>query len=131
MILAAPIEKLCVHLPWLGQSIVEDADITTTTTRPTPHVCNLPQKRNRQQEEEARQQIVNKLLHPEAADLLGRIRLVEEQRVQDDENQLIMLAQSGQLRSKVTELQLKEVFAAVADDKEKGDYPQQTQGPGQ
>ncbi|GJC88622.1 DNA-binding protein MK1619 [Colletotrichum liriopes] len=90
-----PIEKLCVHLLWLGQSIVEDADIT----RPTPH-------------------ILNKILHPEAADLLGRIRLAMKQSAQDVENRLIVLAQSGQLRSKVTEAQLKELLAAVADNKE-------------
>ena len=57
---------------------------------------------------EARQSILNQILHPEAADRLGRIRLVKEQRATDVENRLIMLAQSGQLRSKVTEEQLKE-----------------------
>lgn len=34
------------------------------------------------------------------------------------ENRLIMLAQSGQLRQKVTEEQLKELLNAVADKKE-------------
>ncbi|KAK0375345.1 hypothetical protein CLIM01_07296 [Colletotrichum limetticola] len=71
-----------------------------------------------QQEQEARQQILNQILHPEAADRLGRIRLVKEQRAQDVENRLIMLAQSGQLRSKVTETQLKELLEAVAGTKE-------------
>lgn len=56
---------------------------------------------------------------PEAADRLGRIRLVKEERANDVENRLIMLAQSGQLRSKVTEEQLKELLNAVADTKEK------------
>ncbi|GJD03901.1 Double-stranded DNA-binding domain-containing protein [Colletotrichum higginsianum IMI 349063] len=76
------------------------------------------QEQRQQQEQEARQQMLNQILHPEAADRLGRIRLVKEQRAQDVENRLIMLAQSGQLRSKVTEAQLKELLAAVADNKE-------------
>ncbi|KAJ0385066.1 hypothetical protein COL922a_007127 [Colletotrichum nupharicola] len=75
-------------------------------------------EQRQKQEAEARQQILNQILHPEAADRLGRIRLVKEQRAQDVENRLIMLAQSGQLRSKVTEAQLKELLAAVAENKE-------------
>ncbi|WYZ45566.1 hypothetical protein EsH8_VIII_000882 [Colletotrichum jinshuiense] len=75
-------------------------------------------EQRQQQETEARQQILNQILHPEAADRLGRIRLVKEQRAQDVENRLIMLAQSGQLRSKVTETQLKELLSAVAENKE-------------
>ncbi|KAJ1336088.1 programmed cell death protein 5 [Microdochium nivale] len=68
-----------------------------------------------QQEKEARQQMLNQILLPEAADRLGRIRLVKESRAVDVENRLIMLARSGQLRSKVTEEQLKDLLSAVAD----------------
>ncbi|KAG4422927.1 hypothetical protein IFR04_003997 [Cadophora malorum] len=67
---------------------------------------------------EARQSILSQILEPEAADRLGRIRLVKESRAQDVENRLIMLARSGQLRSKVTETQLKELLGAVAENKE-------------
>ncbi|KAK3996492.1 PDCD5-related protein [Cladorrhinum sp. PSN332] len=70
------------------------------------------------QQADARQSILNQILHPEAADRLGRIRLVKESRATDVENRLIMLAQTGQLRSKVTEEQLKELLNAVADTKE-------------
>ncbi|KAI9769413.1 MAG: hypothetical protein M1840_004115 [Geoglossum simile] len=71
-----------------------------------------------QQEAEARQSILNQILDPEAADRLGRIRLVKESRATDVENRLIMLARSGQLRQKVTEDQLKEMLNAVAENKE-------------
>ncbi|KAL2758455.1 hypothetical protein ACRALDRAFT_2100023, partial [Sodiomyces alcalophilus JCM 7366] len=77
-----------------------------------------PVNRNRQQEAEKRQYILNQILHPEAADRLGRIRLVKEQRATEVENRLIMLAQTGQLRQKVTETQLKELLSAVADNRE-------------
>ncbi|KAI1436905.1 double-stranded DNA-binding domain-containing protein [Xylaria sp. CBS 124048] len=72
----------------------------------------------KQQEAEARQTMLNQILHPEAADRLGRIRLVKESRAIDIENRLITLARTGQLRQKVTEAQLKELLAAVADTKE-------------
>lgn len=67
---------------------------------------------------EARQSILNQILLPEAADRLGRIRLVKETRATDVENRLIMLARTGQLRQKVTEEQLKELLNALADRKE-------------
>ncbi|KAK4697917.1 programmed cell death protein 5, partial [Lecanoromycetidae sp. Uapishka_2] len=72
-----------------------------------------------QQESEARASILAQVLTPEAADRLGRIRLVKESRATDVENRLIMLARSGQLRSKVTEDQLKELLGAMAENEEK------------
>ena len=68
----------------------------------------------------ARISILSQLLAPEAADRLGRIRLVKESRATDVENRLIMLAKSGQLRSKVTEEQLKDLLEAMAENEEKG-----------
>ncbi|KAI8627858.1 double-stranded DNA-binding domain-containing protein [Xylariaceae sp. FL1651] len=75
-------------------------------------------EQQRQQEAEARQSILNQILHPEAADRLGRIRLVKESRATEIENRLITLARTGQLRQKVTEAQLKELLSAVAENKE-------------
>jgi len=72
-------------------------------------------EQQKQQEHEARQQMLNQILLPEAADRLGRIRLVKESRATDVENRLITLARTGQLRSKVTEEQLKDLLSAVAD----------------
>lgn len=44
---------------------------------------------------------------------------MKESRAADVENRLIMLARSGQLRSKVTEEQLKELLGAMAENEEK------------
>ncbi|KAF7905895.1 hypothetical protein EAF00_000174 [Botryotinia globosa] len=71
-----------------------------------------------QQEEAARQSILTQILEPEAADRLGRIRLVKESRAVDVENRLIMLARSGQLRSKITEEQLKDLLSSVSEAQE-------------
>merc|ERR1712093_510221 len=73
------------------------------------------QEQKQQQESEARQSILTQILEPEAADRLGRIRMVKESRATDVENRLIMLARSGQLRAKVTEDQLKEMLASLSE----------------
>ncbi|KAI5278259.1 hypothetical protein KEM54_004722, partial [Ascosphaera aggregata] len=77
------------------------------------------QEERRAQEEAARQHILTQILEPAAADRLGRIRLVKESRATDLENRLIMLAKTGQLRSKVTEAQLKDILGAVANNERK------------
>ncbi|KAF2228977.1 DNA-binding TFAR19-related protein, partial [Viridothelium virens] len=69
----------------------------------------------KQREAEARSHILSQILTPDAADRLGRIRLVRESRATDVENRLIMLARSGQLRSKVTEDQLKDILTAISE----------------
>ncbi|KAF2460642.1 PDCD5-related protein [Lineolata rhizophorae] len=79
------------------------------------------QDEQKRREAEARSAILNQILLPEAADRLGRIRLVKESRATDVENRLIMLARSGQLRAKVTEGQLKDLLNAVAEkEREEG-----------
>lgn len=44
---------------------------------------------------------------------------MKESRATDIENRLIMLARGGQLRSKVTEEQLKELLGAMSENEEK------------
>ncbi|KAJ6032317.1 DNA-binding protein [Penicillium herquei] len=78
----------------------------------------------RQAESERRATILNQILDPAAADRLGRIRLVKESRAVDIENRLLMLAQTGQLRQKVTEEQLKELLNAVAENQRKEEEEQ-------
>ncbi|EAU30915.1 conserved hypothetical protein [Aspergillus terreus NIH2624] len=77
------------------------------------------EEQRKQAEAERRSAILNQILEPEAADRLGRIRLVKESRAADIENRLIMLAQTGQLRQKVSEDQLKQLLNAVAENQRK------------
>ncbi|KAL8794778.1 MAG: hypothetical protein Q9195_002732 [Heterodermia aff. obscurata] len=77
------------------------------------------EEQRQQKEAEARNSILAQILTPEAADRIGRIRLVKESRATDVENRLIMLAKSGQLRQKVNEDQLKELLGAVAENQER------------
>ncbi|KAI9819401.1 MAG: hypothetical protein M1826_001150 [Phylliscum demangeonii] len=76
------------------------------------------EEQQRQQQEDARRSMLNQILQPDAADRLGRIRLVKESRAEDVENRLIMLARTGQLREKVTEEQLKQLLNAMAAQQE-------------
>ncbi|KAF7717285.1 Uncharacterized protein PECH_007564 [Penicillium ucsense] len=78
----------------------------------------------RQAESERRSAIMSQILDPAAADRLGRIRLVKESRAVDIENRLMMLAQTGQIRQKVTEDQLKELLNAVAENQRKEEEEQ-------
>ncbi|KAL1611740.1 hypothetical protein SLS59_000459 [Nothophoma quercina] len=71
------------------------------------------------EQEQRRQHILSQILTPDAADRLGRIRLVKESRATDIENRLIMLARTGQIRQKVSEDQLKDILGAVAEQNEK------------
>ncbi|OAL39904.1 hypothetical protein AYO20_00816 [Fonsecaea nubica] len=73
------------------------------------------EEKRRKQESEARSLMLSQILEPEAADRLGRIRMVKESRATDVENRLIMLARSGQLRQKVTEDQLKDMLASLSE----------------
>ncbi|KAN0072194.1 Double-stranded DNA-binding domain containing protein [Elaphomyces granulatus] len=79
----------------------------------------LVERETRTREAERRAAVLSQILDPAAADRLGRIRLVKESRAADIENRLIMLAQTGQLRQKVTEEQLKELLGAVAESQRK------------
>ncbi|KAK5164326.1 uncharacterized protein LTR77_010021 [Saxophila tyrrhenica] len=77
------------------------------------------EQKNREQE--ARQSILQQILEPDAADRLGRIRLVKASRAEDVENRLIMLARSGQLRARVSEDQLKEILNAVSEQQQEAE----------
>lgn len=62
--------------------------------------------------------MLSQILTPEAADRLGRIRLVKASRAEDVENRLIMLARNGQLRQKITEDQLKDILNGLSEQQE-------------
>lgn len=77
--------------------------------------------RIRNAEAQQRTSILSQILDPAAADRLGRIRLVKASRAEDVENRLIMLARSGQLRSRVTEEQLKDILTAVNEQQQEAE----------
>ncbi|KAL4783015.1 PDCD5-related protein [Aspergillus varians] len=92
--------------------------------RGAPSEGGNQEDQKKQVEAERRASILTQILEPEAADRLGRIRLVKESRAADVENRLIMLAQTGQIRQKVTEEQLKQLLNAIAENQRKDEEEQ-------
>jgi programmed cell death protein 5 len=67
--------------------------------------------------EQQRQHLLRLILTSEARERLGRIRIARPDIAEAIENQLIMLAQSGRLQSKITDEYLKELLARVMPKK--------------
>ncbi|TVY21611.1 DNA-binding protein [Lachnellula arida] len=108
-----------VYMPAFNNRISERLDSSSSSPKGEGEVVGREAAAaDRKTDTEARQSILSQILEPEAADRLGRIRMVKESRAADVENRLITLARSGQLRAKVTEEQLKELLNAVAEKKE-------------
>jgi programmed cell death protein 5 len=68
--------------------------------------------------EEERKDVLKRIMTDEARERLARIRLVKPEFAQQIENQLISLAQSGRLRSKVDDETLKRLLQQLQPDRE-------------
>ncbi|UCB57870.1 MAG: DNA-binding protein [Thermoplasmatales archaeon] len=64
------------------------------------------QEEQKKQYDEQKKAILRSILTTEARERLGRIKIARPEIVESIENQLIMLAQSGQLKSKITDQEL-------------------------
>jgi programmed cell death protein 5 len=73
----------------------------------------LARQEKEQQIRELKQSILRQILTPEARERLARVRLAKPELAEMVENQLIMLAQSGKLRSMVTDELMKELLARL------------------
>jgi programmed cell death protein 5 len=72
----------------------------------------------RQQEADAQIHLVlMQILEPEARERLNNIRLTKPEFARAIEQQLVMLAQSGRLKQKITDAQLKELLRQIVPAK--------------
>ncbi len=71
----------------------------------------------RRRQESQIQQILMQILEPEARERLNNIRLTRPEFAKAIEQQLIMLAQSGRLKQRITDAQLKELLKQVVPSK--------------
>ena len=67
--------------------------------------------------EEQKKAILRKILTTEARERLGRIKVARPEIAENIENQLIMLAQSGRLKSKINDEQLRELLSKLIPKK--------------
>ena len=77
----------------------------------------IDQEAQRKQIEEQRAAVLRKILTTEARERLGRIKVARPEIAENIENQLIMFAQSGQLKSKINDEQLRELLSKLIPKK--------------
>ena len=67
----------------------------------------------RKEFEEQKKMLLRKILTNDARERLGRIKIARPEIVENIENQLIMLAQSGRLKNKINDEQLRELLSKI------------------
>ena len=75
------------------------------------------QEEQQKQLEEQKKAILRKILTTEARERLGRIKVARREVAEAIENQLIMLAQSGQLKNKINDEQLRMLLSKMLPKK--------------
>ncbi len=75
------------------------------------------QAAQQQQVDEAKQSILRNILTPEAKERLTTVKIARPQLVEQVEMQLISLAQSGQLRTKIDDAKLKALLQQLQSKK--------------
>ena len=75
------------------------------------------QDQQRKEFEEQKKQILRVILTPEAKERLGRIKIARPEVAESIENQLILLAQSGRLKNKINDEQLRMLLSQITPTK--------------
>ena len=70
-------------------------------------------------QEEAREQMINQILSPEAKERLGRIKLVKPEKARNVEDMLIIMARQHNIGAQVSDDQFKEILDKVSQNEEK------------
>ncbi|MBN1280853.1 MAG: DNA-binding protein [Candidatus Thermoplasmatota archaeon] len=75
------------------------------------------QEEQQKEFEDQKKMVLRAILTDEARERLGRIKVARPEVAENLENQLIMLAQSGRLKSKITDAQLRELLTKLLPKK--------------
>ena len=71
----------------------------------------------KKESDEQRKQVLRAILTMQARERLGRIKVARPELAENIENQLIILAQSGRLKSKINDEQLRELLSRAIPKK--------------
>ena len=74
--------------------------------------------------DEQKKNAMRAILTDDARERLGRIRVARPELAENLEQQLIMLAQSGRLKSKINDQQLREILRKASPEETGHQYPQ-------
>lgn len=77
----------------------------------------VDRREKERQIQELKQSVLRQILTPEARERLARVRLAKPELAEMVENQLIMLAQSGRLKTQITDEILKDLLSKVQPEK--------------
>jgi programmed cell death protein 5 len=75
------------------------------------------QEEQQQESDEQKKQALRTILTDDARERLGRIKAARPELAENLENQLIMLAQSGRLKNKINDEQLRELLSKLLPKK--------------
>jgi programmed cell death protein 5 len=77
----------------------------------------LEEEARKKEFDEQKKTVLRQILTTEARERLGRIKIARPDVAENIENQLIMFAQSGQLKNKISDEQLRELLSKIIPKK--------------
>ena len=77
----------------------------------------LEEESRKKEFDEQKKAVLRQILTTEARERLGRIKIARPDVAENIENQLIMFAQSGQLKNKINDEQLRELLSKIIPKK--------------
>jgi len=77
----------------------------------------LVEEAQKKEFEEQKKAVLRKILTTEARERLGRVKIARPDAAENIENQLIMFAQSGQLKNKINDEQLRDLLSRLIPKK--------------
>ena len=77
----------------------------------------LEEESRKKEFDEQKKAVLRQILTTEARERLGRIKIARPDAAENIENQLIMFAQSGQLKNKINDEQLRELLSKIIPKK--------------
>jgi programmed cell death protein 5 len=77
----------------------------------------LEEEARKKEFDEQKKTVLRQILTTEARERLGRIKIARPDVAENIENQLIMFAQSGQLKNKINDEQLRELLSKIIPKK--------------